>query len=75
MATNKKPADLSDTDRAELEELLSERAFEEKLRARRKARFESVKLWAQWATAVGLLISMAKEPLAWALSRLKGFFL
>ena len=69
---NKKP-ELSDSDRAELDEFLSERVFEEKLRARRNAQFDSVKVWAQWVAAVGLFVTMAKDGIAWVLSHIKGW--
>lgn len=67
----KQKEELSDTDRQQLEELLSEREFEARLRARRKAQFESVKVWAQWLAAAALGASIVKDAAAWALSRLK----
>jgi hypothetical protein len=68
---SKKP-DREAEDRAEVEEILEERRFEEKLRALRKARFDSVKLWAQWITAVALLASMLKDGASWLISHIKG---
>lgn len=56
----KRPA-WSESDRNRLDELLSERAFEEKLKARRKIAVESAKAWATWIISMAAAVSLLKD--------------
>lgn len=56
----KRPA-WTESDRAHLDELLSERAFEEKLRARRKAAIDSANAWATWVITMAAAVSLLKD--------------
>lgn len=59
----KRPA-WSESDRTKLDELLSERAFDEKLRARRKAAIDSAKAWATWIITMAAAVSLVKDWVA-----------
>jgi hypothetical protein len=72
VAPQKKPPgdDFSESDRRQLDDLLAEREFERRLRERRSAMWAGVKTAAQWVTAVGLVLTWAKDALVWVWQRI-----
>ena len=72
---NNGDGDLTDSERAALDEWRAERDFERKLAERAARRRESVKVWTQWiATVVGLL-AVGREAITWAAAYIKAWLL
>jgi hypothetical protein len=73
--TNKNNGDLTDSDRAKLDELLDDHEFEVRLRAHqqaeRAARREAIKFGVSVASAVALGVTVLKDGLLWLWSVLK----
>lgn len=57
---NRPPA-WSNEERNRLDELLAERVFEAKLRAKRKAQIDAAKAWATWFISMAAAFSLLKE--------------
>lgn len=60
---DKKPPGFSESDKAKLDELLSDAAFEKRLEERSKKRREEVRAWVTWVSSILLLGNLVKEPL------------
>lgn len=60
---DKKPPGFSESDKAKLDELLSDAAFEKRLEERGKKRREEVRAWVTWVSSILLLGNLLKEPL------------
>lgn len=56
-----RPPAWSSTDRNRLDDLLEERAFEDKLSKRRKLQIDAAKAWAQWLTSMAAAVIIIKE--------------
>jgi hypothetical protein len=69
-----KPGAFSDSDRAELDELLSERRFQDLLKARRKRIIDAIKGWAGWITAVAAAVTLISSNASAAWKQLMKLF-
>lgn len=74
MVEKQKPPTFSESDRAELDELLSERRFQDLLKARRKRIIEAVKGWAGWLTAVAAAVTLITSNASAAWKQLMKLF-
>jgi hypothetical protein len=64
----------TESDKAELDELLTERRFQDLLRARRKRIIEAIKGWAGWITAVAAAVTLITSNAAAAWKQLLRLF-
>jgi hypothetical protein len=69
-----KPPVFSESDRQELDEFLSERRFQELLKARRKRIIDAVKGWAGWITAVAAAVTLITSNASAAWKQLMKIF-
>lgn len=60
---DKKPPGFSESDRAKLDDMLADAAFEKRLDERRKKRREEWRAWITWISSALLLGNLLKEPL------------
>ena len=59
----KKPPGFTESDKAKLDELLSDAAFEKRIEERSKRRREEVRAWVTWVSSILLLGNLLKDPL------------